>query len=368
MSSPHKILAMKLRAMGDTVLMSAPLLAIRERFPRAEIHAVVLKPWATLLDHHPAVQKVWLFERHADPIARARAAARLAFMLRKEQFDCVVNFHASPTSSMIAFATGAKLRAIHFHGHSDRNRYSTVDVPGKGVLKPIIERDMDAVRALGVSIETGKLPQIFLTESERREGFDVLQRLKLEGPVLMLGLGASRPTKRWPMDRFASIAVSWCQATKGSVALIAASQEQELIQSFQNQLESLLSREIIDTEERRGLKRRIAPLPPQSVRKLAAVIAHARLLVGNDSGPRHLAVAVRVPTITIFGPEHPFEWHPYPKELHPYFFIDPLHCRKDADPGMPPWCSLHECVLEGHKCMREIQTHHVFEACRRFIS
>src|SRR3712207_7304614 len=53
------------------------------------------------------------------------------------------------SSATLARMSGAPARAVHFHGHNDRNRHSTVEVPGKGTLKPIIERDMDALRGLG---------------------------------------------------------------------------------------------------------------------------------------------------------------------------------------------------------------------------
>ena len=57
----------------------------------------------------------------------------MGLKLRQERLDCVVNFHASPSTAMIGFASGAKTRSIHFHA-SDKNRYSTVAIPGKGTL------------------------------------------------------------------------------------------------------------------------------------------------------------------------------------------------------------------------------------------
>jgi len=95
------------------------------------------------------------------------------------------------------------------------------------------------------------------------------------------------------------------------------------------------------------------------------MLSQLAVFAGNDSGPRHLAVAVGTPTVTLFGPEHPFEWHPYPEDRHPRFFVDNLPCRRDAMPGMPAWCGLHDCVAEAHKCMTMIEAGPVFEAIRR---
>ena len=96
----QKILAIKLRSLGDTVLMTAPLLEMRRAFPSASIHALVRSEWAPLLEKHSAVNQVWAYDRRREPAARARTLARWALRLRKERYDTVVNFHASPSSSL----------------------------------------------------------------------------------------------------------------------------------------------------------------------------------------------------------------------------------------------------------------------------
>lgn len=363
--TPKKILAMKLRSLGDTLLMTAPLLELKKAFPQAEIHVAVTSAWAPLLEFHPAVHKIWKYERHAERAARAKAAARLALTLRKERFDCVVNFHASPSSSMVSFATGARVRSVHFHGHNDRNRYSTVIVPGKGVLKPNIERDMDAVRALGVHVPSGRLPQIFLQDAEKQGAREWLKKLGLPAPFMMIGIGSSRPAKSWDIDRFASLAVEWAMKEAGGVLAVAAPDEAQEANRFLKAVDDLLSTEIPDAAQRATVRTRITSEHRLPLRPLAALMTHASIVVGNDSGPRHIAVAVGTPTVTIFGPEDPYEWHPYSKDRHPYLFVEGLPCRKDAAPGMPPWCGVHECIVERHQCMKLIGVDPVFEQCRK---
>lgn len=364
---PRKILVIKLRAMGDTVLLTAPLAVLRERYPRAEIHVVVLRAWSSLLSGHPAVSRVWEFDRHEDSFARAKAATRLAMSLRRERFDWVVNLHASPTSSMISFATGAPTRAIHFHGHNDANRYSTLEIPGKGEVKPIIERDMDTVRALGITVPAGRLPKLYLSSAETQRADQLLSRLKLTAPLLALGLGASRPTKRWDSINFARIATQWAHERQGGVLLITGPDESELIRDFDGALEEVFQKEIQSNEARASLRKKIVALPPQNVRDLAAVISRCALLVGNDSGPRHLAVSVDRPTVTLFGPEHPYEWHPYPLDRHPRFFIENLSCRRDAKPGKPEWCGLEVCIDERNQCMTRHSVHEVWRTMESLI-
>jgi ADP-heptose:LPS heptosyltransferase len=361
----RKILAIKLRALGDTVLMTAPLIELRHAYPGAEIHALVHAPWAPILEAHPAIDRLWTYERHRDPASRAKALARTAYKLRKERFDTVVNFHASPSSSMLAYATGARTRSIHFHGHRDKNRHTTVTIPGKGTLKPIIERDMDAVRALGVHVPAGRMPRIALQPAELADAQARLAKLNLNGPVLGLGLGASRPTKHWPTERFAALAIEWCRRKGGSALALAGPDEGGRIHEFLQAIDDLLSASVPDAAERTAIRSRISAENRLPIRQTAALLGVLSVVAGNDSGPRHLAVAAGTPTVTLFGPEHPFEWHPYPPEEHPHLFIDNLACRRDADPGMPAWCALHECVAEQHKCMRMIGVDPVIAECLR---
>ncbi len=364
MFAPRKILIIKFRAMGDTILMTAPLAELKRAYPHAEIQAAVLTPWAPLLEHHPALSRIWKYDRHADRASRAKAIARLALKLRREKFDCVVNFHASPSSATLAFATGARVRSIHFHGHKSKNRYSTVVVPGKGTLKPIIERDMDAVRALGVDVPVGRLPTLELRDWEIAEAAERAFLMNLKAPLLGIGIGASRPSKSWPVERYATLAVNWARTTGGSALAFAGSTEMDLANEFLKQVNEALVAAVPEIEERPALRARIACEAGSPIRKAASMISRCSVFVGNDSGPRHMAVALKVPTVTLFGPEDPFEWHPYPKDLHPYLFVEGLACRKDAMPGMPPWCGLETCLEEQHRCMRQIGIEQVLSECR----
>src|SRR5947209_720398 len=116
MAAPRKILAIKLRSLGDTVIMTAPLAEIRAAFPEAEIHALVPDAWSSLLETHPAVDQVLKFKRPTHKLARMRSMAKLALELRKQKYDLVICFHASSSTANLAIATGARLRSVHFHG------------------------------------------------------------------------------------------------------------------------------------------------------------------------------------------------------------------------------------------------------------
>ena len=345
----RKVLAIKLRAMGDTIILTAALTELRRANPSVEIHVLVPRVWADLLKGHPAVDRIWV----TDSRPKGLRFLKLVLKLRREKFSSVLAFHASPTTAFLARLLGAKRRAIHFHGHEDVNRFSTVEIPGKGLLKPIIERDFEVLRAIGISPKTGTLPSITLTPQEVSIAKNQMEDLQLRAPVLALGLGASRATKIWPLGRFAQVAQDWVGERNGSVLICVSENESGLAESLLKSIEVRKERVVVQV----GL-----PL-----RQVAALLSQCQLFLGNDSGLKHLSIAVGLKTITLYGPEHPFEWHPYSKEKHPYFFVENLPCRRDALPGMPPWCGLQDCVIENHQCMRRIETAEVFEECKRQV-
>jgi ADP-heptose:LPS heptosyltransferase len=363
--APKKILAIKLRSLGDTVLMTAPLLELKRAYPEAQIDALVVDTWAPLLENLPGIKNVWKYKRHIKRILRAHEISRLALNLRKEKYDLVVNFHASTSSATLALATGAHVRAVHYHGHKDQDRHSTVEIPGKGILKPIIERDMDTIRALGIHIPAGRLPQLNLQSSELDQARQLLDQLGLKQPVLGLNLGASRSTKSWPLERYVSLAIDWCETQKGSVLAIAGPEETHLIHSFLKALDDLLLPTLPETKKRSEIRSQIKAINHLELRPLAALLSQVKVVAGNDSGPKHLAVAVNTPTVTLFGPENPFEWHPYSPDKHAFLFVEDLKCRVNGEPNMPHWCGIQVCVTEEHKCMRLIGVDQVLSECQR---
>jgi len=357
--SPRKILAIKLRAMGDTVLMAASLEELRKNFPHSEIHVVVNAAWASLLENHPAIDRIIPCEWKNEKTARTRAIARLSLQLRKEDYDVCLNFHASPSSAALAFGSGAKIRSVHRHGSQQGSRFSTVSIPGQGSHKSVLDRDFDTLRAIGLHVAPGLLPQIHLTDSEKETGRNVIQQISQggSGPCLGLGLGASRPSKSWPLDRFAVLAVDWVisRGPQASCIAFVSDKETDLKNLFLKKVaDELDGRPELSLEERVSLRKRIGSAHQLSVRGLAQALSSCAVFVANDAGPRHIAAAVGTRTLTLFGPEDPFDWHPYPEDRHVKLYIEKLPCRPAQGDHRPPWCGVEVCIEQKHKCMMDI--------------
>jgi ADP-heptose:LPS heptosyltransferase len=352
--------------MGDTVLLAASLEELRRNFPHTEIHAVVNAAWAPLLENHPAIDRLIPCEWKNEKTARTRAVARLSLQLRKESYDVCLNFHASPSSSALAFGTGAKMRAIHRHGSQQGSRFGTVPVPGQGSHKAVLDRDLDTLRAIGLHVAPGILPKLHLTATEKELGRQALARIApgAVGPMLGLGLGASRPSKSWPIDRYAVLAVDWAKSRgpeAGCIAFVSEA-ETELKNHFLKKVsDELESRPELSTDDRIALRKRIGAAHQLSVRGLAQALSACHAFVANDAGPRHIAAAVGTPTATFFGPEDPFDWHPYPEHRHIKMYIDKLACRPPQGEGRPPWCGVEVCVEQKHRCLTDIGVKTVLE-------
>jgi len=100
--------------------------------------------------------------------------------------------------------------------------------------------------------------------------------------------------------------------------------------------------------------------PPTGWQELGALLRRSSLLLSNDSGPKHLAVALGVPTVTIFGPTHPATWHP-PRGPHAVVEAAGLDCLH---------CNANRCPLSGERhlrCMRDVTPERVVEAARALL-
>jgi ADP-heptose:LPS heptosyltransferase len=364
MTHPRRILVIKLRSLGDTVLMTLSLAELQAAFPQAQIDVLIPTPWLPLFNFIPSIHQIWTLPQSKHPPLKFFHEFKLGLQLRKQSYDWVIHLHASPSSALLARFVGSTQRAIHFHGHRDPNRFSTVTIPNKGRLQPIIERDLDTLRAFGLHIPTGQLPRLSIPPTAAAQA----QKIYLEAlrsPILGLGLGASRITKIWPIDKFATLAIQWAREQHGSVFALAGPGESALTQNFLHTVDQQLEQQIQDPKERLQLRSQITATHAIPLQDLPPLLSCFPIFATNDSGPKHLAVAVGTPTVTLFGPEDPFEWHPYPKETHPIAFIPHLACRTSAGPHLPPWCGIPICITEKHQCMERIEVKPVFELCRK---
>jgi lipopolysaccharide heptosyltransferase II len=199
-----------------------------------------------------------------------------------------------------------------------------------------------ATEALGL---TGPPPAPVLTiTSEARSAADRLLKeatIDLSRPLVCLHPGARWWFKSWPAERFAALADLIQTETSAQALFLGGNQERsaagKIAEVMKSPFRSLIGR---------------TDLP-----QLGAVLARAILMISNDNGPMHMAAALRVPVIGLFGPSDPAVWGPWGEGHH--VFYKGLDCRA---------CFHPDCFRGEQNCMRLITLEEVWEAVKQVLA
>jgi heptosyltransferase-1 len=293
--------AVRLGAMGDILRTLPAVRLVRAALPHAGIVWVCDETWAPLLEGHADLDGVVPLPRRrlerllASPSGWPRLAGELASWtrrLRRERPGLALDFHGNLRSGLVSFLSGARVR-LGYSGHQQKegNRWLTTHrVPAGERRTPRMERNLALVRALG--LPTGPLPDSGLpvTIGSVRAARDLVRQLTgAERPYAILSPGASRRQayKKPPAALLAAAAVTLHEQEIVPVVVYGPGEEADALRVV---------------EASRG---RAFPAPPTELTLLAALLRRARLFVGGDSGPLHLACGVGCPVVAIYGPTDP---------------------------------------------------------------
>lgn len=332
-----KILALKWRQLGDTVLWTAVLEALRSHYPCAEIDIAFPEKYDEIFENDSRWRNRYGLK---DGIWEN---LRLANKLRSEHYDLVLNFHASSRSLIFCLWLGAKEKIIHHHSRSPRRFFSDRSVVDLGRVLAADERDLNVIRTLGWR---GTVPEthVFLVPHLKEQAMDSLEKLGwLREPLVILGIGASRPSKAWGMEKFAALSVLLQKRARVGVVY-----------------------DPTEITPPTGFPAGSLFLPTPKLTPLMGYLALASCYVGSDSGVKHLACALGIPTLTLFGPESLGEWH-RPSALH-RAIQKKVSCR-NQDPFPPEfsWCGETVCPYSSHACMSLITPEEVMTELESFL-
>ncbi len=334
----RRLLAIRHRAGGDLLLSTPAFHALRLGLPHALLDVVTARGLAPLLEGNSDVTRVLSFDRRS-PASQARLYARLA----RGGWDVVLDLVSNPRSAFMAALTRARVR-VGFDLPGRAWAY-TVRLPreplgpGGPLLRYAPEAALDQVRALGLPATDLALRLRVRGDAQRAmDAWLATEGIGEERPVVACLPAGSWPAKTWPPERFA--AAMDALAGEADVLWLWGPGEEDLARAC-----------------RARMRRPSHVAPATGWQELAAILARCALLVGNDSGPKHVAVALGVPTVTIFGPTHPRTWHP-PDGPHTALEADGLDCLH---------CNANACPLPGDRamrCMSGVAVERVTEAAR----
>lgn len=295
MPDTERILIIRPSALGD-VCRSVPLAAaLKKHRPSAEIHWLVNAPFASVLEAHPAIDRVIPFDRKAlgQHSRKLNLAPVLGFMrsLRAQHYDTVIDAQGLARSGLFAFATGAPLRI----GHADARELGWLGLNRRLSPTPgqhTVDRMMSLLAPLGINEPE---PDMRLyTRPADRQWLDADP--ELADPYLVLAPTSLWPGKRWPIDRFADLARRLCADGERIVVIGAPGEEPQCAPLI------ALAREGLPVIDRVG---------HTSIGQMLAIIERAKLVIANDSAALHMAVAMDRPIIALFGPTRTDRVGPY---------------------------------------------------------
>ena len=321
----RSVLLIRLRSIGDTVLTTPSLFALKRFLPDARID-ILLEDWvAPVLEGCPYVDHVLTLQRKS-----AAARARVARQLRALRYDVVYNLHGGTTATLLTRATSARCR-VGLTTYQYSRLYTHLAPPPAQLWERekthSVEQQLALLGWTGVPVTDRPPTQLAVVE---HAAASVLSRLQAAGwedqrPLAVIHPAAAFATKQWATDKFAEVAAQLYE--RGfAVVVITAPHESELA----------------DWVEARSLVPVIS-FSDLSLPEVTALAARARLFVGNDSGVAHIAAAVGVPSVVIFGSSNTAHWSPWstaPAEVVlEQMDCQPCHgyyCEKFAQP---------ECIL-----------------------
>lgn len=312
-----RILVVKLAGIGDLLLATPALQALRDSYPQAHIDLLVTPDSAGLLDGWKAIDSIivldkYLFDYTRQVLSHPEHLNRLTSLwntLRQGRYDAVLLLHhlTLPFGRLkhhaLMRATGARWRVGLDNGHG---WFLNVHVHDAGFgARHEVEYNLAVAEAVGSTIRNPRLT-VPLHASERAMARSLVYGEQpyeqVPGPIIAMhpGSGGYSTARRWPAARFAQLATTLFHDVRGQLLLMGGPEEAELHQEILTLLPSELPARSLAGKG--------------NIKVAAAVLEQADLFVGNDSALMHLAVAVGTPTVAIFGLTNANAWGPYTPE------------------------------------------------------
>lgn len=300
----QRVLIIKLRHHGD-VLLSSPVFSVLKTYvPQAEIDALVYGDTAEMLTLHPAINKVHSIDRHRKNhglLAYIRAEWALLQALRKRHYDLIVHLTDHPRGAWISRLCGVRwavARKVSGRGGWWNNAFTHFFSSPRAALRHTVELNLDSLRRIGVfpSQDERGLCLVAGDQADSRIAL-LLQNLGLETtPFIHIHPASRWHFKCWPVEKMAAL-INLLQSEGHRIVLSAAPEASEM-----SMIEAIQSR----------LEQAAPSLAGQlSLKELAALSARARLFIGVDSAPMHIAAAMVTPAVALFGPSGDKEWGPW---------------------------------------------------------
>lgn len=335
----NRVLVVRLRSIGDTVLATPSLIALRRFLPEAQID-ILLEDWvAPVLEGFDAVDNVLTVGRNG--WSRLEAA----FHIRQSKYDVAFNLHGGTTATFFVRASGAKYRA-GFASYQYSFLYTHLSPAPQTFWQTEHAHSAEQQLALlgFVGVPVLDRPKTFLRVTEKEA---VAMNLFLQSHAIdaeniaLIHPAAAFETKQWAAKNFAGT-IDYLSSEGFSPVVVATQKEEHVIREL--------------TENTKTVFHAFTNLTLPQIKTLAA---KAKVFVGNDSGIAHIAAAVGTPSVVIFGSSNVNHWRPWTNAPNEVVF-DKLPCQ----PCAGYFCS----EFENAECIKNVSVESVSAAIRKVLT
>jgi predicted lipopolysaccharide heptosyltransferase III len=337
----RRVLVVRLRSIGDAVLSTPSLYALRRFLPDAQID-LVLEDWvAPLLDGNRDASRILTVRRNS-----TTSRLSLVRQLRAARYDVAFNLHGGSTAALLTRASGAR-RRVGYASYRFSGLHNYAAPPATDLWRQAkthsVEQQLGLLGWAGVPVTDRPATRLSVNgEAAARVG----HRLDTAGigasqPYALFHPAAAFDSKRWDARNFARVADSL--DTRGlAVVAVAAPGETDVVRAFAESVQAS----------------RVVSFSDLSLPEVTALAARARLFVGNDSGIAHIAAAVRTPSVVVFGSSNIAHWRPWTDA--------PAEVVREEMPCAP--CAGYTCgEFAEAQCIRRVTVERVQDAVGRVL-
>ena len=348
------ILVVRLRLIGDVVLTTPLLRALKRRYPDAQLTYVVETAAAPIVNGNPNLTDIILVPRRRG-LSRLRDDVAVARQLRRRRFDVAIDLHGGPRAAWFAWASGAPIRI----GYAIKGRswmYTHVVArPRDDAPRAAVVNQWDLLAPLDVVAPDPTRDPLEMVENqeaavsvERRLGE---ARISAAHQIIVVHVSAGNPFRRWPRESFEALVVALARRDPSRRIILTSGPS-----------DAAAVKAIAD-----GAREALGPLGaavPETgefdLAELRALVGRAAVYIGGDSGPLHIAGTTTTPVVALLGPtlaERSMPWRD-PKWFAEAVDAGPLECRP---------CRQRECAPGDFRCLTRITAEQVAAAAERAL-
>jgi heptosyltransferase-2 len=333
------ILIVNVNWIGDALFSTPFIRAVREAYPDSRIACLLHPRCREVLEGNARIDEIIIYDeegRHKGLFGKLK----LISGLRNRKFDTALILHRSFTKALITLLAGIKERVGYDLKHRGFLLTKAVEVPGEDIHK--VEYFLNIAKAIGVEPHDRSY-EFFIDKRDRDVAQELLFRhgVKDPDPLVTLCPGGNWDPKRWPKENFALLADEIAERFNAKIVITGAKRDEKLGEY----VAGLMKRKPINLSGKTSLK------------ELGAIFERSSLVVANDTGSMHLAVAVKANVIALFGPTSELLTGPYGNGH--YIVIS-----KDRDCEVP----CYDVSCKDNRCMKEIKVEDVINEAVKFLN